>query len=61
MKQTKFEMYDLKPFIIEAVHHLGFMSRLIFKAVNPCGAERGERDRAVADRYGKTHAYLLPL
>ena len=24
MKQTKFEMYDLKPFIIEAVHHLGF-------------------------------------
>lgn len=24
MKETKFELYELKPFIIDAVHRLGF-------------------------------------
>ncbi len=32
MKETKFDGYNLKPFIIDAVHRLGFMNRQIFKS-----------------------------
>lgn len=62
MKQTKFDMYDLKPFIIEAVHQLGFYEPTdIQKRLIP-SALKGESAIGQSQTgTGKTHAYLLPI
>lgn len=62
MKQTKFEMYDLKPFIIEAVHDLGFYEPTdIQKRLIPAALKGESAIGQSQTGTGKTHAYLLPL
>lgn len=49
MKETKFELYELKPFIIDAVHRLGFYEPTdIQKRLIPAVLKR-KRHRPVSD------------
>ncbi|MBT2574399.1 DEAD/DEAH box helicase [Bacillus sp. ISL-51] len=62
MKETKFELYNLKPFIIDAVHRLGFyeptdIQKRLIPAVLKNESVIGQSQTGT----GKTHAYLLPL
>ncbi|NPC93337.1 DEAD/DEAH box helicase [Bacillus sp. WMMC1349] len=62
MKQTKFEMYDLKPFIIEAVSQLGFYEPTdIQKRLIPSTLKGESAIGQSQTGTGKTHAYLLPI
>ncbi|MDQ0928473.1 superfamily II DNA/RNA helicase [Bacillus atrophaeus] len=62
MKETKFELYDLKPFIIDAVHRLGFYEPTdIQKRLIPAVLKRESVIGQSQTGTGKTHAYLLPL
>ncbi|OAZ69496.1 MULTISPECIES: DEAD/DEAH box helicase [Bacillus] len=62
MKETKFDGYNLKPFIIDAVHRLGFyeptdIQKRLIPAVLKNESVIGQSQTGT----GKTHAYLLPI
>ncbi|MGW6167221.1 DEAD/DEAH box helicase, partial [Bacillus altitudinis] len=62
MKETKFTTYELKSFIIDAIHELDFyeptdIQKRIIPAVLKGESVIGQSQTGT----GKTHAYLLPL
>ncbi|WP_321999346.1 DEAD/DEAH box helicase [Bacillus pumilus] len=62
MNETKFTTYELKSFIIDAIHELGFyeptdIQKRIIPAVLKGESVIGQSQTGT----GKTHAYLLPL
>ncbi|MFH6683253.1 DEAD/DEAH box helicase [Bacillus amyloliquefaciens] len=62
MKETKFDGYNLKSFIIDAVHRLGFyeptdIQKRLIPAVLKNESVIGQSQTGT----GKTHAYLLPI
>ncbi|MGX4766621.1 DEAD-box ATP-dependent RNA helicase CshB [Bacillus mojavensis] len=62
MKETKFDVYELKPFIIDAVHRLGFYEPTdIQKRLIPAVLKKESVIGQSQTGTGKTHAYLLPL
>lgn len=62
MNETKFERYDLKPFIIQAVKELGFYEPTeIQERLIPTILKRESAIGQSQTGTGKTHAYILPI
>ncbi|WP_394232989.1 DEAD/DEAH box helicase [Niallia oryzisoli] len=62
MNETKFERFNLKPFIIEAVKELGFYKPTeIQERIIPTVLKRESAIGQSQTGTGKTHAYVLPV
>ncbi|KAA9026330.1 DEAD/DEAH box helicase [Niallia endozanthoxylica] len=62
MNETKFERFNLKPFIIEAVKELGFYEPTeIQERIIPTVLKRESAIGQSQTGTGKTHAYVLPV
>lgn len=62
MKKSKFDRYELKPFIMDAIHDLGFQEPTeIQERIIPLILKEESTIGQSQTGTGKTHAYILPI